>query len=132
MANYFNFIIYLHLFILNLINIKILSNFIAHNISTMKSFKIYILFILLTIVVSSADLNTKIEWLYQRLQSRCWEKDQPFKNPKSPQHIKGLYQSHIHINFIDKKNSYFSTLMRRNSLDDNNMFVTSFVLYSLI
>jgi len=83
-------------------------------------------------VVFSTDYNAKIQWLYKRLQLRYWTEDQPFKNIKSPQHIKGLYESHIHINFVDKKNSYFTTSLRKTSLDDNNMFVTSFVLYSLI
>ncbi len=66
------------------------------------------------------------------MQKKFWIENQPYKNPKHAAHMKGLYQSQIKINFIDKKNGYFSAFMRENSLDDNNMFVTSFVLYSLL
>lgn len=98
----------------------------------MKTSFIVLLVILVSFVSGEATYQAKIDWLYKRLQSRLWTKDQPFRNPSSPQHIKGLYQSHIHINFVDKKNTYYSSLLRKSFLDDNNMFVTSFVLYSLI
>lgn len=93
---------------------------------------IVLLFLVLGLVTGEVDYQAKIDWLYKRLQSRLWTTDQPFRNPSSPQHIKGLYESHIRINFVDKKNTYYTSLLRKNSLDDNNMFVTSFVLYSLI
>lgn len=98
----------------------------------MKASFILLLLILVSFVSAEVNYQAKIDWLYKRLQSRLWTKDQPFRNPSSPQHIKGLYQSHIHVNFVGNKNTYYSSLLRKSSLDDNNMFVTSFVLYSLI
>jgi len=97
----------------------------------MKASFIVLLLIIVNLISAEVDNQAKIDWLYKRLQSRLWTKDQPFRNPSSPQHIKGLYQSHIHVNFVDKKNTYYASLLRKASLDDNNMFVTSFVLYSL-
>lgn len=48
-------------------------------------------------------------------------------------HTKGLYGSDVKLNMLDKKNSMFYHFMRENmNIPDNNMFVTSFVLYSLI
>jgi hypothetical protein len=45
---------------------------------------------------------------------------------------KGLYESSVHINFIEKKNSWLTEKLRSSPIEDINMFVTSFVLYSQI
>ena len=47
--------------------------------------------------------------------------------------MKGLFESTIDFNFIDKKNSLFYKFFRDYStVLDNNMFVTNFVLYSML
>ena len=43
---------------------------------------------------------------------------------------KGLYESSIHINFLDKRNTFLTQKFRNSPIPDINMFVTSFVLYS--
>jgi hypothetical protein len=43
---------------------------------------------------------------------------------------KGLYESSIHINFLDKHNRLLTERLRNGPISDINMFVTSFVLYS--
>lgn len=43
---------------------------------------------------------------------------------------KGLYESSVHINFLDKRNTWFTDKLRNSPIGDINMFVTSFVLYS--
>lgn len=45
----------------------------------------------------------------------------------------GLYESVIKMNIIDKKNGELMTLFRRHAnIPDKNMFVTNFILYSLL
>ncbi len=45
---------------------------------------------------------------------------------------KGLYESSVHINFLDKRNTWLTDKLRNSPIEDINMFVTSFVLYSQI
>jgi len=48
--------------------------------------------------------------------------------------MKGIYQSRVHFNILDKRNTYLTAEVRENimKIDDVNMFVTSFVLYGLL
>ncbi len=43
---------------------------------------------------------------------------------------KGLYESSVHINILDKHNRILAEKLRNGPIADINMFVTSFVLYS--
>lgn len=43
---------------------------------------------------------------------------------------KGLYESSVHINVLDKKNKLLANKLRNGPIPDINMFVTNFVLYS--
>jgi hypothetical protein len=58
------------------------------------------------------------------------QKDQDFKFMNAWAQKKGLYESSIHINFLDKKNTLLTDKLRNGPIADINMFVTSFVLYS--
>lgn len=84
--------------------------------------------------IDPKDIQTKITWLHDRLFKKYWKKDQQYLFPVLWEHRKGLFESKIHFNFVDKKNSDKTALIRDDifKIDDNNMFVTSFVLYGLL
>jgi hypothetical protein len=44
--------------------------------------------------------------MYMKIYKHYWNKDQNFTFPDLWAHQKGLFQSRIHLNFIDKRNSY--------------------------
>lgn len=47
--------------------------------------------------------------------------------------VKGLYSSDVHINTAGKHNGFAASFFRNYAkIPDNNMFVTSFVLYTLL
>lgn len=46
---------------------------------------------------------------------------------------KGIYTSRVYLNYVDKKNSVFGKLLRNiHGVSDTNIFVTNFVILSLI
>jgi hypothetical protein len=63
-----------------------------------------------------------------------WKKNQEYVFPILWEHKKGLFQSRVHFNILDKRNTDTTAFIRDDffKIDDINMFVTSFVLYGLL
>jgi hypothetical protein len=92
-----------------------------------------ILSLLSLILISQSTILDDIAKLRTDLYASYWKEDTRYKQFKKWDHIKGLFPSDIHFNFVDKKNSARTAYMRQKmKIDDENMFVTSFVLYGLI
>lgn len=93
---------------------------------------ILILFFLVSINCEKPkkDLQSQIDWLNSRLKSRLTKEDVPFRFMDTWAAKKGLYESSVHVNFLDKRNSWLTDKLRNSPIGDINMFVTSFVLYS--
>jgi len=93
--------------------------------------------------ISKSTLNSKpneenltktLLFLYSKISETQSKSDKSFRKfPPQNAEIKGLFSSYIHLNFIDNENSQISNLFR-NKLKalDMNMFVTNFVLCSLL
>jgi hypothetical protein len=83
--------------------------------------------------LSMLSLILDITKLRTNLYASYWKEDTKYKHFGKWEHIKGLFPSDIHFNFVDKTNSERTAFMRQNmKIDDENMFVTSFVLYGLL
>lgn len=99
-----------------------------------------ILLLVLIICHSSTDsiqtdiISETIQKLYSELNTHSfWEKDQKYVFPIKWEHKKGIYESRVHFNFVDKTNSALAHFLRDDmKVDDINMFVTNFVLYGLL
>ena len=105
------------------------------NIFSQMKAQIILGLLLLTVACleDTNSLQTGINFLYNKLFSRYWAKDTKFNFPISEQHTKGLFESTIHFNAVDKHNGLRAEAVRKNfKLDDSNMFVTSFVLFGLL
>jgi hypothetical protein len=98
---------------------------------------IYILFFTITTnglarEIPKSEIDKTIKYLYKTLQSTQCKQDieaKPFVTGED----KGLYRSYIHLNIMDDYNSIFSKPLREYvSVPDMNMFVTNFVVYSLL
>jgi hypothetical protein len=65
---------------------------------------------------------------------RFWTKNQRYQFPILWEHRKGLFESRVHFNILDKRNSPLTAFIRDDffKIDDINMFVTSFALYGLL
>ena len=82
---------------------------------------------------SEKEIQAKIEWLEKQLFDNYWEKDQKYVFPIKWEHMKGIFESKVHFNILDKRNLGFAAFMRDNEgVPDINMFVTSFALYGLL
>ncbi|KAL4512370.1 hypothetical protein ABPG72_005372 [Tetrahymena utriculariae] len=81
-----------------------------------------------------SKINQKIQQLQKDLRGELYDKNTHFTPfPPKFDHQKGLYGSYIHGNIIDKDNSYLTHLIRTHfKCDDNNMFVSNFVLMALL
>ncbi len=94
--------------------------------------KIISLFLIL-LICNTTTIQEDILTLKTKLYSTYWSKDVPFKFMSTWSHMEGLFQSDIHFNIVDKKNKATSAFIRqKGKIDDENMFVTSFVLYGLL
>lgn len=102
-----------------------------------------VIFLIIPMVLGTANIDPKqiqekINFLNTRLIKHYWKKNQAYKFPGITngnwEHLKGLYESRVHFNIVDKKNSNLTAFMRSNffKIDDINMFVTSFVLFGLL
>ena len=91
---------------------------------------ILIFFTCINCIHAEKYLQSQIDWLEQRLKSRLIREDVPFKFMQTWAAKKGLYESSVHVNFLDKKNTWFTNKLRNSPIGDINMFVTNFVLYS--
>lgn len=83
---------------------------------------------------NSENLTKILNQLYTKISAAQSKSDKSFRKfPPQSAEIKGLFSSYIHLNFIDNENSFIANLFR-NKLDalDMNMFVTNFVLCSLL
>ena len=99
-------------------------------------FAIFILFICYITSKSfeRSKILDKINQIRKNLEERQSKKDvdvRPF--PPTFNEIKGMFKSYIHLNFVDKSNSFIYFLLREKvSCLDMNMFVTNFVLQNLV
>jgi len=85
------------------------------------------------LILAQSTLLDDIAKLRTDLYASYWKTDVKYKQFETWDHIKGLFPSDIHFNFVDKKNTARSAFMRQKmKIDDENMFVTSFVLYGLL
>ena len=77
------------------------------------------------------EIPTYISNLNQKLKSHYWSKNQKYIFPAQWEHKKGLYRSTVRINNVDRTNKLLTEIIRSKifKIDDNNMFVTNFVLY---
>ena len=84
--------------------------------------------------INKKDIEDAIKLLEQKLKSHLSQKDKKFIFPFQWQQTKGLYESSVRFNYIDKTNSEAAELFRSKifRVPDSNMFVTSFVLYGLL
>lgn len=84
--------------------------------------------------IDPAVLESKIQWLHKRLYKNYWKKNQEYVFPVTWEHQKGLFDSSVHVNLVDRKNIDLTAYIRDKyiRIPDINMFVTSFVLYGLI
>lgn len=107
----------------------------------MRYYFVLILLILFNLVsthnfpVDSSVIEEKINWLYQRLMKNYWNKNQKYVYPIVKwEHQKGLFESKVHFNYLDKRNTKAAAFIRDEyfKIDDINMFVTSFILYGLV
>ena len=97
--------------------------------------KLHWLILCITIIFFSANssLDDDIKTLHTELYRNYWSENTTFKFMQTWDHLEGLFQSNIHFNFVDKKNGVRTAALRqRFKIDDENMFVTSFVLYGLL
>lgn len=98
-----------------------------------------LLFCLIKFILTSTNLKSKeniqhvIDEIYTSLLKEQIVKEQSYRMfPPRFAENKGLFRSWIHLNFVDNKNSLWSTVVRRNAkVDDMNMFVTSFALSAI-
>lgn len=96
-----------------------------------------VIFVNILSTVASVDpsvVESKIKWLENRLMKHYWKRDQEYVFPILWEHKKGLFQSRVHFNILDKRNTDMTAFIRDDffKIDDINMFVTSFVLYGLL
>jgi hypothetical protein len=83
---------------------------------------------------SSDKYLESLNILFKKISNSQSRSDVTFRSlPPRFSEIKGLYSSYIHLNFQDKDNSLFGKISRTDlAALDMNMFVTNFVLCSLI
>jgi len=92
-----------------------------------------ILLLCALLLVGYSTILDDIAKLRGDLYASYWSKNQTFQQFSTWDRLKGLFPSDIHFNFVDSKNTLKSTLLRQHmKIDDENMFVTSFVLYGLL
>ena len=85
------------------------------------------------IVIASNTILDDITTIRNDLYRSYWSKNQTYKFLQTWDHLEGLFESNIHFNIVDKKNKLkAATVRERFKIDDENMFVTSFVLYGLL
>mgnify|MGYP000858758998 CR=1 FL=1 len=103
------------------------------------SFTYFLLLVFIVVLVKSQNdlhseqnslIEQKIAYLNTLLKTRLVHKDQSFKFMNTWAKTKGLYESSVHINFLDRKNHFLANKLRNGPIPDINMFVTNFVLYS--
>lgn len=73
----------------------------------------------LLIFLSFSTITDDIKLLHTKLYQTYWNSDIPYKFLQTWEHKKGLFQSDIHFNIVDKKNSLKASLQRRKlKIDD--------------
>lgn len=97
----------------------------------MRSASLLLLSVLL--IIASSTILDDITTLRNQLYTSYWSKNSTYKFMETWDHIEGLFESNIHFNIVDKKNKLSAATVREKfKIDDENMFVTSFVLYGLL
>ena len=92
-----------------------------------------LLLLVFLFLIIQADIKSDIQKLNKDLSKDFWTKDQKYRPLITWKHTQGLYSSEIHFNIVDKKNKLTTALQRQKlKITDENMFVTSFVLYGLL
>jgi hypothetical protein len=99
--------------------------------------------VILTTIITSIfstnflpDVNSKLDatisYIYSEMQKTQWKQDINATHFRIGED-KGLYKSYIHVNIMDETNSLAAKALREYaSVPDQNMFVTSFVVYAIL
>lgn len=55
------------------------------------------------------SIDKQITYLHNRLKDKTyWPKDQKYKFMQKWEHMKGIYQSRVHFNILDKRNGFLT------------------------
>lgn len=75
-----------------------------------------------------------INYFYEQLSQEYHSRNDKYIFLIQWYHKKGIYDSKVHFNYVDKHNTIQSEILRDKvfKVDDVNMFVTSFVLFGLL
>ncbi|KAF2076254.1 hypothetical protein CYY_002432 [Polysphondylium violaceum] len=114
MKGYFLAFLFL-VIIINITSVVSISTPIQHNVNTK---------------ISTSSIQNTINELYKEIQNYQNKKDKSYIPMVQWAEVKGLFQSDVRVNFVG--NELKTEARRKFAIPDSNMFVTNFVVFTLL